>query len=160
MKDTTLENSWFTDFKKFQESVDKPAKDSTNDFYKTHTYASFEACLEAIKPALHEHGFVLLQSNNRDELGDYTETKFVHKTGHELTTKVYLVLDKNNMQGVGSAITYAKRYGILTLAGIEPEKKDDDDANKASLPSGTANNAAQGAPARNNSGWPSRSQQQ
>ena len=62
---------------------------------------------------------------------DYTETKFVHKTGHELTTKVYLVLDKN-MQGVGSAITYAKRYGILTLAGIEPETKDDDDGNKAS----------------------------
>ena len=36
------------------------------------------------------------------------------------------------MQGVGSAITYAKRYGILTLAGIEPEVKDDDDGNKAS----------------------------
>ena len=63
------------------------------------------------------------------------------------------------MQGVGSAITYAKRYGILTLAGIEPETKDDDDGNKASLPSGTVNNAAQGAPAKNNSGWPSRSQQ-
>lgn len=158
MKDHTQENSWFADFKEFQESVDKPAKDKANSHFR-NKYASFEACLEAIKPALHEHGFVLLQSNNRDELGDYTETKFVHKTGHELTTKVYLVLDKNNMQGVGSAITYAKRYGILTLAGIEPETKDDDDGNKASLPSGTVNNAAQGAPAKNNSGWPSRSQQ-
>jgi len=160
MKDHTQENSWFTDFKEFQESVDKPAKDSTNEFFNRHQYASFEACLEAIKPALHQHGFVLLQSNNRDELGDYTETKFVHKTGYELVTKVYLVLDKNNMQGVGSAITYAKRYGILTLAGIEPETKDDDDGNKASLPSGTTNNAAQGAPSKNNSGWPTRSQQQ
>ena len=128
-----MENkNWFADFKAFQESVDKPAKDSTNDFFNRHKYASFEACLDAIKPALHEHNFILLQSNNRDELGDYTETKFVHKTGQELTTKVYLVLDKNNMQGVGSAITYAKRYGILTLAGIEPEVKDDDDGNKAS----------------------------
>ena len=128
-----MENkNWFADFKEFQESVDKPAKDSTNDFFNRHKYASFEACLDAIKPALHEHNFILLQSNNRDELGDYTETKFVHKTGQELTTKVYLVLDKKNMQGVGSAITYAKRYGILTLAGIEPEVKDDDDGNKAS----------------------------
>ena len=118
--------------KEFQESVDKPAKDSTNDFFKRHKYASFESCLDAIKPALHEHNFILVQSNNRDELGDYTETKFVHETGQELTTKVYLVLDKKNMQGVGSAITYAKRYGILTLAGIEPEVKDDDDGNKAS----------------------------
>ena len=43
MKDTTLENSWFTDFKEFQESVDKPAKDSTNEFFNRHQYASFEA---------------------------------------------------------------------------------------------------------------------
>lgn len=125
-------NTWFADFIEFQKSVDKPAKDSTNEYLNKHKYASFEACLDVIKPALHIHNFVLLQSNNRDELGDYTETKFVHKTGQELTTKVYLVLDKNNMQGVGSAITYAKRYGILTLAGIEPEVKDDDDGNRSS----------------------------
>ena len=128
----TDKRTWFEDFIEFQKGVDAPSKDKENDFYNRHTYASFESCLDAIKPALHEHGFVLLQSNNRDELGDYTETKFVHKTGHELITKVYLVLDKKNMQGVGSAITYAKRYGILTLAGIEPETKDDDDGNKAS----------------------------
>ena len=86
-----MENkNWFADFKEFQESVDKPAKDSTNDFFNRHKYASFEACLDAIKPALHEHNFILLQSNNRDELGDYTETKFVHKTGQELQPKFIL----------------------------------------------------------------------
>ena len=120
----------FDDFKKFQEKVD-PSKDQTNPHYR-NAYASFESCLNAIKPALHQHNFILVQSNNRDELGDYTETKFVHESGQELTTKVYLVLERENMQGVGSAITYAKRYGILTLAGIEPEEKDDDDGNKSS----------------------------
>ena len=42
-------------------------------------------------------------------------------------------LDKTNMQGVGSAVTYAKRYGLLSLSGMEPdENPDDDDGNKAS----------------------------
>ena len=127
----TDKKTWFEDFQEFQKTVDSPEKDQTNPHYR-NAYASFESCLTAIKPALHEHNFVLLQSNNRDELGDYTETKFIHGSGQELSTKVYLVLDKQNMQGVGSAITYAKRYGILTLAGIEPETKDDDDGNKAS----------------------------
>ena len=127
-----MENkSLFEDFKKFQEKVDPPSKDQTNPHYR-NAYASFESCLNTIKPALHQHNFILVQSNNRDELGDYTQTKFVHESGQELTTKVYLVLERENMQGVGSAITYAKRYGILTLAGIEPEVKDDDDGNKAS----------------------------
>ena len=47
MKDHTQENSWFTDFKEFQESVDKPAKDKANSHFR-NKYASFEACLEAI----------------------------------------------------------------------------------------------------------------
>jgi hypothetical protein len=36
------------------------------------------------------------------------------------------------MQGLGSAITYAKRYGLLSLAGQEPNELDDDDAEEAS----------------------------
>ena len=60
------------------------------------------------------------------------------------------------MQGLGSAVTYARRYGIMSLLNLPSE---DDDGNTASFPSGTTNNAAQGAPAKNNSGWPSRSQQ-
>tara|TARA_B100001093_G_scaffold498303_1_gene546261 strand:+ start:320 stop:769 length:450 start_codon:yes stop_codon:yes gene_type:complete len=129
-------NNWFTDFKSLQEEIDSPSKDSTNPHFG-NKYASFDSCLTTIKPALHKNNFVLVQSNNRDDLGDYTETKFLHETGKELTTKVYLVLDKQNMQGMGSAITYAKRYGILTLAGIEPEVKDDDDANKSSVGNST-----------------------
>jgi hypothetical protein len=48
------------------------------------------------------------------------------------SSKVYLALDKQNMQGLGSAITYGRRYGLLGMACLAPE---DDDGNDASKPS-------------------------
>jgi hypothetical protein len=41
---------------------------------------------------------------------------------------VPLILGKNDMQGYGSAVTYARRYGLMCMAGIAPE---DDDGNAA-----------------------------
>ena len=39
-----------------------------------------------------------------------------------------LLVSKNDMQGYGSAVTYGRRYGLMSLAGIAPE---DDDGNAA-----------------------------
>ena len=39
--------------------------------------------------------------------------------------------DKRGMQGLGSAATYAKRYGLLGLAGIEPDEEADDEDDAA-----------------------------
>ena len=70
-----------------------------------------------------------MQPSRRDEHCDYVETKITHETGQEFTSRVYLVIEKQTMQGLGSAITYARRYGALEMAGLAPE---DDDANEAS----------------------------
>ena len=86
-------------------------------------------------PALKSNGFALVQRAGKDELGHFVETAFHHVTGQSFESRVYLIIDKNNMQGFGSAMTYAKRYGLLGLAGIEPdEDASDDDGNKASNP--------------------------
>ena len=117
---------------KAQQEFQTPNKDMTNA-YLGNKYASLDSCLSAIKPALHKNGFALVQSGGKDELGHFVDTKFVHITGEIFSSKIYLELDKNNMQGVGSAVTYAKRYGLLSLSGMEPdENPDDDDGNKAS----------------------------
>ena len=117
---------------KAQQQFKKPIKDMTNA-YLGNKYASLDSCINAIKPALHNNGFALVQSGGKDELGHFVDTKFVHITGEIFSSKIYLELDKNNMQGVGSAITYSKRYGLLSLSGMEPdENPDDDDGNKAS----------------------------
>ncbi len=117
---------------KAQQEFETPHKDMTNA-YLGNKYASLDSCISAIKPALHSNGFALVQSGGKDELGHFVDTKFVHITGEIFSSKIYLELDKNNMQGVGSAVTYAKRYGLLSLSGMEPdENPDDDDGNKAS----------------------------
>ncbi len=114
-----------------QKQMKTPVKDKQNKFLG-NWYAGLESCFEAIIPALHKNNFVLLQRGGKDEMGHYIETSFAHESGKEFTSKIYLIIDKNNMQGLGSAITYAKRYGILSLAGQEPNELDDDDAHQAS----------------------------
>ena len=117
---------------KAQSEFKTPEKDATNS-YLGNKYASLKSCLTKLKPTLHENGFALTQEGGKDEFGHFMETKFIHETGEFFSSRIYLELDKNHMQGVGSAITYSKRYGLLSLAAIEPdENPDDDDANKAS----------------------------
>ncbi len=115
-----------------QSKFETPEKDATNS-YLGNKYASLKSCLTKLKPTLHQNGFALTQEGGKDEFGHFMETKFIHETGEFFSSRIYLELDKNNMQGVGSAVTYAKRYGLLSLAAMEPdENPDDDDANKAS----------------------------
>jgi hypothetical protein len=57
-------------------------------------------------------------------------TEFVHwSTETKIACDVPLIFEKNNMQGMKSATTYAKRIGLESLSGIAPE---DDDGNAAS----------------------------
>lgn len=113
-----------------QSKMKTPHKDATNPHYG-NKYASLKSCIKAIKPALNQNNFALVQSAGRDELGDFVETIFEHTSGGKFQSKFYLSPDKKGMQGMGSAATYAKRYGLLGLAGIEPDEDTDDDASAA-----------------------------
>jgi len=119
---------------KAQDEMGTPHKDSVNPHFK-NKYASLQSVFKAVMPALQANGFALVQRAGKDDLGHFVETSFHHVTGQSFESRVYLIIDKNNMQGFGSAMTYAKRYGLLGLAGIEPdEDASDDDGNKASNP--------------------------
>lgn len=113
-----------------QAEMETPHKDAINPHYG-NKYASLKSCINAIKPALNNNGFALVQSAGRDDLGDFVETIFEHTSGGKFQSKFYLSPDKKGMQGMGSAATYAKRYGLLGLAGIEPDEDTDDDASAA-----------------------------
>jgi len=70
-----------------------------------------------------------LQPPFDDETGRYVKTIFVHgDSGETAECRVPLIIGKNDMQGYGSAATYARRYGLMGMAGIAP---DDDDGNAA-----------------------------
>ena len=86
--------------------------------------------MDACLPALNEVGIAVIQPAGEDETGRYVETVFIHgESGDKLSCRVPLIVGKNDMQGYGSAVTYARRYGLMAMAGIAPE---DDDGHAAS----------------------------
>ena len=115
---------------KAQSQMKTPNKDATNPHYRNR-YASLKSCLKAIRPALNTNGFALVQAAGKDEQGHFIQTTFEHTSGGMFTSKFYMEPEKKGMQGLGSAATYAKRYGLLGLAGIEPDEDADDDGNAA-----------------------------
>ena len=130
-----------------QGACDPVLKDATNPHFRSK-YASLSSCVDACKEAFHRHNFALLQSNGHDEYGQYVRTELLHTTGASWGSVVYLVLSKQDMQGLGSAITYARRYGLLGMVGLAPE---DDDGNAASAPAKPQPKPAPQAPQAHNS---------
>jgi len=112
-----------------QKAMGAVIKNANNPHLKSK-YADLGSVLDACQAAFHSNGFAILQPPGKDEHGQYVETVLAHESGERFASRVYLVIGKNDMQGVGSAITYARRYGLLSMAGLAPED-DDGEATKA-----------------------------
>lgn len=124
---------------KAQTEMGKAIKNAKNPHLKSN-YADLGSVMEACFDALHANGFAIMQPCGADERGKYVETVLAHASGDTFTSRVYLVVGKNDMQGIGSAITYARRYGLLGMAGLAPED-DDGEATKATPRQQPANRA-------------------
>lgn len=114
---------------KAQTEMGKVLKNSENPHLRKK-YADLGAVIDACFGALHANGFAVMQPCGADENGKFVETILAHSSGNTFTSKVYLIVDRQDMQRVGSAITYARRYGLLGMAGLAPED-DDGEATKA-----------------------------
>jgi hypothetical protein len=113
---------------KAQTNMGKALKQANNPHFRMK-YADLGNVMDACLPALNEAGIALIQPTGEDEHGRYVETTLIHgESGESLTCRVPLIVSKNDMQGYGSAVTYARRYGLMAMAGIAPE---DDDGNAA-----------------------------
>lgn len=113
---------------KAQMNMGKALKQANNPHFRSK-YADLGSVMDACLPALNEAGIALIQPTGEDEVGRYVETILVHgESGESLSCRVPLIVGKNDMQGYGSAVTYARRYGLMAMAGIAPE---DDDGNAA-----------------------------
>ena len=102
-------------------------KDSVNPAFKSR-YADLASVMAACVPALSAHGIAVLQPPCEIEGQRYVKTILAHEGGETAECLVPLIVSKNDMQGYGSAVTYARRYGLMAMAGIAP---DDDDGNAA-----------------------------
>lgn len=103
-------------------------KAATNPAFRSR-YADLAAVVEAVVPALNRAGVAVIQVPSND--GDLVTvtTILAHESGATLTGSLGMRPTKADPQGVGSAVTYARRYALLAMTGAAPE---DDDGNHAS----------------------------
>jgi hypothetical protein len=127
-----------------QKAMGKALKQSNNPHFRSK-YADLGNVMDACLPALNENGIAVFQPSGEDEHGRYIATVLMHESGEKLECKVPLIVSKNDMQGYGSAVTYARRYGLMSMAGIAPED-DDGNAAAAAPPAPRQKKPAQSAP--------------
>lgn len=118
---------------KFQGSLEQPKMNSTVKV-STRTggsynfkYADFATCKKAAQKALMDNGLSVTQLVEED---NSVMSVLMHSSGQWIASKIRIpAKDGSDAQAIGSAITYAKRYGYCAILGIVAD--DDDDANIA-----------------------------
>lgn len=114
---------------KAQKAFGPALKSSTNPHFKSR-YADLAACVEAVIQGLNDNGIALIQKCYDCANGVMVETMFVHESGEMLECGIlHVPASKQDPQGYGSALTYARRYSLMAACGIAPE---DDDGNAGS----------------------------
>lgn len=112
---------------KAQSELHKVAKSANNPFFKSK-YADLATIIDAVKPILNNNGIVFLQLVDTNADGSTAvETMLLHESGESISGRTPVVVAKqNDPQALGSAITYAKRYGLQALVGVATKDEDDD----------------------------------
>lgn len=124
-------------------------KSLVNSFFKSK-YSDLSSVVEAISGPFANHGLSFVQAPGIGESGMITvTTRLMHSSGQWIEGTVTLPPTKNDAQGYGSAITYGRRYGLQSIAGVPSV---DDDAQAAvqhtAKPSLTPSNKAVWAKAK------------
>jgi hypothetical protein len=116
---------------KAQREFGPALKTSTNPHFRTK-YADLSACIEAVVDGLNNNGIFLMQLTDEHPDGIKIQTVFIHESGEQMSSGwLFVPAAKADPQGFGSALTYARRYSLMTACGIAPE---DDDANSTRPP--------------------------
>lgn len=135
-------NKIATAFVQAQKAFGPALKSSTNPHFRSR-YADLSACVEAVIDALNSHGIALMQQTSDCADGVIVETVLIHESGESITSgKLHVPASKQDAQGYGSALTYARRYSLMAACGIAPE---DDDGNAATRPAKNVNPATMAA---------------
>ena len=150
-------NELATALAKAQGEITGALKDSANPFFKSK-YADLASCWDACRAALSSNGLSVVQTTARGEpvtiqwettdqaTGEVSqfkvdtvelvvETTLIHSSGQWIRSSLPLIPRDASPQGMGSALTYGRRYGLTAMIGVAQV---DDDANAASGRGGEA----------------------
>lgn len=112
---------------KAQGEVENASKNAANPHFKSR-YADLAEVLNTVRPVFAKHGLAVTQFPSFADGIANVETILTHESGEWMAGTASAPVSKQDAQGVGSAITYLRRYSLAAVAGIAQE---DDDANSA-----------------------------
>lgn len=107
----------------FQKEPPSFTTDSTGQFQ--NKYASLGAIVHAVAPKLAEHGLSVVQLPSGTADHPTLVTILLHVSGAYIESEAPLMLDKQNAQGLGSALTYQRRYSYCAALGLVADEDDD-----------------------------------
>ena len=129
------------------------AKDGKNPAFRSR-YATLDGIMETVRPALAAHGLAVVQGVIHPETGEggrlvgiMVETRLVHTSGEWLASVVPVPVAKGDAHGLGSALSYGRRYGISALLALSTDEDDDGNAAAKAPPARSQTKPAPAAPA-------------
>mgnify|MGYP003655632930 FL=1 len=113
-----------------QKEIKFATKDSTNPHFKSK-YANINSVIEAVKAPLNNNNIAILQSlSPSDDNKLHLTTRLLHSSGEWIEDTAVCPIQKQDPQGLGSAISYIRRYSISSMCALYA---DDDDGQSAAL---------------------------
>lgn len=112
---------------KSQAELENASKGAINPHFRSK-YADLAEILNTVRPVLASHGISVMQMPSYDGGIVSVETVLAHESGEWVSSTISAPVTKQDAQGVGSAVTYCRRYSLAAMCGIAQE---DDDANAA-----------------------------
>jgi hypothetical protein len=113
---------------KAQAGIRHATEDAKNPHFGS-SYATLASVWDACRSQLAQHGIAVVQAPEADGATIHMTTMLLHSSGEWISSTLSVTATKADAQGVGSVITYARRYGLAAMVGVAPG--DDDDANAA-----------------------------
>jgi len=121
---------------KAQAEIKNPTKDKTANIPNKsggpgfkYSYADFATALDEIRPILSKHELAFVQATDWNGALIILKTRLIHSSG-EWIEGTYPVCGMADHRTMGSAFSYARRYALLSLIGVQGEDDDDGEADQ------------------------------
>jgi hypothetical protein len=132
---------------KAQTEIGTVHKDQDNPYFKSK-FASLATVWETVRPTLSKNNLSVVQMPSHDESGYFVETQLMHSSGQWIKARTYMKPAKEDPQGIGSLISYARRYALQAMVMACPDDDDGEAAmGRSSKPAESPKPAAKAKPA-------------
>jgi len=112
---------------KAQSEIQGAVKDADNPFFKSK-YADLSSVWEACREQLTKNEIAVIQGLDTEGSNIVVTTTLAHKSGEWMRSSLSWAPEKTNAQGIGSLITYLRRYALSAMVGVAPQDDDDGEA--------------------------------